>query len=289
MTAMTLRTLVRERATPLLLPGVPNALAARVIEDLGFEAVYVSGAGIANTFLGAPDVGLITLTELEAHVSAIRDAVEIPIVVDADTGFGNALNVRRTVRALGRAGANGIQLEDQVAPKRCGHFAGKAVIPVEEMVGKIHAVTDNRPSEEMLLIARTDARAISSLDEACERAQRYLDEGADVAFVEAPLSVEELRYIGTNVNGLLLANIVEGALTPQLPLADLGKLGFDIILYANSAMRAAVTGMSEVLSHLKREGDTIGVLDRMITWDERQTLVRKPAFDELERRYATEN
>src|SRR6266851_5229752 len=245
-----LRERIQRQNDPLLLPGVPNALTARVLENVGFEAIYVSGAGVSNTFLGAPDVGLLTLSEMAVQVAAIRDAIDLPLVVDADTGFGNALNVQRTVRSLERAGANGIQIEDQVAPKRCGHFDGTSVIEASEMVGKIHAAADARDDQDLLIIARTDARAELGIEEACDRARRYLAAGADVAFVEAPRDRGEMAMIPREAPGRHLINMVEGGLTPILPLADLGKLGYAIVLYANTAMRAAIAGMQKAANAL---------------------------------------
>ena len=281
-----LRHRITSGGSPLLLAGAPNALTARVAEEIGFQAVYLSGAGITNTFLGAPDVGLLSLPELATHVAATRDAVELPLVVDADTGFGNAMNVQRSVRTLERAGANGIQLEDQVAPKRCGHFIGKAVITTSEMVGKIHAAVDARVQDELVIIARTDARAIEGMDAACDRANAYLEAGADVIFVEAPRTREELAEIPRRIRAPHLANMVEGGMTPILPLDDLAEMGFAIALYANTAMRAAVTGMRSALKHLLAQGDTIDISDQIITWADRQQLVRKPMFDALDEKYA---
>lgn len=275
-----------EAGRPILLPGAPNALTARILEETGFEAVYLSGAGITNTYLGAPDVGLLTLTELAGHVAAIRDAVDLPLVVDADTGFGNAINVRRTVRVLERSGANAVQIEDQVAPKRCGHFTGKTVIEAGEMIGKIHAATDARVDDNLLIIARTDARAVSGLDEACDRAARYLAEGADIAFVEAPRTREELREIPRRVPGAHMANMVEGALTPITPLEELAGYGFAVVLYANTAMRAAIAGMRAVLGELRERGDSLGLTERIASWQERQSLVRKDDYDAMNERYA---
>lgn len=271
---------------PLILPGAPDALAARMIESLGFDAVYITGAGATNTRLGMPDLGLITLTELADTVEAVREAVAIPIVVDADTGFGGPLNVRRTVRMLERRGANAIQLEDQTFPKRCGHFAGKEVIPTAEMVAKLQAALDARTDPSLMIIARTDARQTHGLEAAIERAQRYREAGADIIFVEAPESKHELSEIGRSLNGVpLLVNIVEGGATPQLPAEELGSLGFSIVLYANSALRGAMHGMRAVLEHLRNTGSTLGALDRMVGWDERQELVGKGLFDELGERY----
>lgn len=281
-----LRNRVLTGSSPLLLPGAPDAMTARMLEDLGAEAVYVSGAGISNTYLGMPDVGLLTLTELVSHVSAMRDAVELPLVVDADTGFGNAMNVRRTIRALERAGVSAIQLEDQVMPKRCGHFVGKTVVTAEEMIQKIYSATDSRNDDNLLIIARTDARAEHGLEEACARARAYLEAGADIAFVEAPQTVAELREIPRLVPGPHVVNMVEGGQTPILPLAELTELGFSVVLYANAVMRGGLLGMRRVAEHLLDKGDTLDVQDQMVTWSERQALVRKDAMDELEDTYA---
>lgn len=284
-----MRALLNSRAArePLILPGAPDALTARLIEASGFEAVYLTGAGITNARLGVPDLGLITLTELADTVEAVRGAVSIPIVVDADTGFGGPLNVRRTVQTLERRGANAIQLEDQKSPKRCGHFSGKEVIQVDEMVAQLNAALDARSDESLLIIARTDARQALGLEPALERAERYREAGADVTFVEAPESKDELVEIGQRLEGPLLVNIVEGGATPQLPAEELGALGYSIVLYANSALRGAMRGVLGVLEHLRRTGSTLGSLDQMIGWDERQQLVGKPFFDDLSARYAT--
>ncbi|MBK1783647.1 isocitrate lyase/PEP mutase family protein [Prauserella cavernicola] len=284
--ARTLRALVESAEQPLLLPGAANALAARVVEDAGYPAVYVTGAGVTNTYLGMPDHGLLSLDELCGHVDAIADVVGIPVVVDADTGFGNALNVQRTVRRLERAGAAAIQLEDQVSPKKCGHFAGKEVVSKGEFVGKVRAAVDARRDDDLLIVARTDARAAESLDAACDRAAAYLEAGADILFVEAPESVEEMRHITTQVPGTHVANMVEGGKTPLLSRGELGELGFTIALYANATMRGAVVGMREVLAHLNKHGDTREAGELMISWNDRQSLVRKPDFDRLEQEYA---
>ena len=186
------------------------------------------------------------------------------------------------------AGASGIQIEDQVAPKRCGHFSGKAVIGAEEMVGKVKAATDARVDDHFVIIARTDSRAELGFDEACDRAARYLDAGADIAFIEAPRSIEELRAIPVRVPGPHLVNLVEGGLTPITPLAELGEFGFSIVLYANMAMRAAMTGMQSALSHLLTAGDSIAITARIASWQERQRLVRKDVFDELDITYGND-
>lgn len=275
----------RIRVGPLLvLPGVANALGARVVEDLGFEALYVSGAGIANTFLGAPDIGLVTLSELAMHVAAIRDAVRIPLIVDADTGFGNALGVAHTVRALERAGADALQLEDQTSPKKCGHFEGKSVISKEEMVQKIKAAVDTR-STDMVIVARTDARAVEGLDGALERGQAYKDAGADVVFIEAPQTEEELLSLPSRLRVPHVVNLVEGGKTPLLPVSELGD--FRIALFANLSLQASMHAMQKVLGELKSEGAiTESMKGSIADWSERQRLVRKPEFDELGDRYA---
>lgn len=284
-----LRDRVARPGDPLLLPGAPNALTARVLEDARFEAVYVSGAGVANTFLGAPDLGLLTLSEMVGHVSAIRDAVQIPLVVDADTGFGNAISVQRTVRALERAGANAIQLEDQVTPKRCGHFDGKAMVTTDEMLGKVRAALDARTDDDLLIIARTDALAAFGLEEACDRVRHYLEAGADMAFVEAPRSRDELALIPQKVSGLHMANMVEGGLTPILPLQELANMGYAVVLYANTAMRAAILAMQKVATTLHADGDSLSVSDDIASWDARQDLVRRHEFEHLETLYGTAN
>ncbi|SOD59095.1 2-Methylisocitrate lyase, PEP mutase family [Streptomyces zhaozhouensis] len=285
-TTTRLRQLLERDERPLMLPGAPNALTARVVELSGFEAVYVSGAGVTNTQLGMPDLGLLSLPELAGQVAAMADAVPLPLVVDADTGFGNALNVQRTVRTLERAGAAAVQIEDQVSPKKCGHFDGKEIVSTAEMVGKIHAAVDARNDPDLLVVARTDARALEGIEAACERAAAFVEAGADVLFVEAPTSREEMRYITETVPGRHVANMVEGGRTPLLSREDLADLGFSVALYANAAMRGAVLGMQAVLDHLARHGDTREAADLMISWTERQELVRKPHFDALDRRYA---
>ncbi|MDE3064513.1 MAG: isocitrate lyase/phosphoenolpyruvate mutase family protein [Acidobacteriota bacterium] len=277
---------LRERiaAGPVLIvPGAANAISARVIEDTGFEAVYVSGAGIANTFHGTPDIGLVTLSELAAHVAAIRDVVDLPLLVDADTGFGNAVGVARTTRVLERAGADAIQIEDQQAPKRCGHFEGKRLISSGEMVQKVHAALDSRDGD-LIVIARTDARASEGLEAAIERANAYVEAGADVAFVEAPESMDEVRTLLERVAAPQLINLVEGGRTPLVPVEELS--GFRIALFANIALQGALYGMARVLAELKSERAITPAMTSMIAgWRERQRLVRKPEFDELDRRY----
>src|SRR5580700_7303537 len=279
-----LKSIIAKREATLL-AGAANGLFARVIEDLGYEAVYVTGAGIANMYLGAPDIGLTTLTEIAGHVAAIADAVALPLLVDADTGFGNPVNMVRTVRVLERAGAAGLQIEDQVFPKRCGHFAGKEVVPLEEMLAKIKAAVDTRKDGDLQIVARTDARAILGLQAAIDRASAMIEAGADVTFVEAPTSADELAQIARALPVPQVANIVFGGRTPELGQAKFAELGFGCVLYANAALQAALKASHDVLESLKREGSLAAVGDRLAGFDIRQQTVAKPKYDELERRY----
>jgi 2-methylisocitrate lyase-like PEP mutase family enzyme len=277
------RTLLAPGAA-VVLPGVSNALAARVVADLGFPAAYVTGAGIANTFLGIPDNGLVTLTELVDHVAAIRSVFPGPLMVDADTGFGNAVNVVRTVKLLERAGADAIQIEDQVFPKRCGHFDGKAVIPQAEMVAKIKAAVDARGDPDLLIVARTDAIATHGFEAAIERAGAYREAGADVSFVEAPQTLEQIAAIAL-LPWPQIINIVLGGRTPELPNEKLRALGFAAVLYANVALQSALRGMQAALSVLRKDGRMGDAGKLAVDFAERQRLVGKAEFDALERKY----
>ena len=272
----------------MIVPGAGNALTARVIADQHFDAVYVTGAGIANTHLGAPDIGLVTLSELANTVSAIAEICHLPLVVDIDTGFGNAINTQRTVRLIERAGAFALQIEDQVFPKKCGHFSGKAVISVEEAVSKIKAAVDAREDDNTMIIARTDARAIDGIEAAIDRAEAFVEAGADMTFVEAPRSEEEMRMITGRLKVPQVANMVVGGKTPLTPRSRLAELGFSLVLYANTPLQAAMRAMSEVLGALKADGDVSAVIDRLADFDERQRLVDKESYDRLEDRYRVE-
>ena len=275
--------LARRQAT--ILAGAANGLFARVIEDLGYEAVYVTGAGIANMYLGAPDIGLTTLTEIASHVSSIADAVALPLLVDADTGFGNAVNMVRTVKVLERAGAAGLQIEDQVFPKKCGHFTGKEVVPIEEMLARVKAAVDTRRDGDLQIVARTDARAILGLQAAIDRAGAMIEVGADVTFVEAPASADELAEIARALPVPQVANVVFGGLTPELGQAKFAELGFGCVLYANAALQAALKAAHDVLGSLKLEGSLAAVADCLAGFDVRQRAVNKPKYDALEQRY----
>lgn len=272
------------RAT--LLPGAFNALSARLIEDLGFEAIYVTGAGVTNMSLGLPDQGFMGLTEIVEHTQRIRDAVRLPLIVDADTGFGNALNVYHAVRQLERAGADCIQLEDQASPKRCGHFEGKAVIETSEMVGKIKAAVDARADSGLLVLARTDAAAVHGVADALERAERYAEAGADLLFVEALTDAADVRALPARLPRPLVMNLVLGGKTPVLAQLELAALGYGFVLYANAALQAALAGMTRALAQLRANGELAEDAALVAPFAERQRLVGKPAWDALERRYA---
>jgi 2-methylisocitrate lyase-like PEP mutase family enzyme len=256
--------LQRLQAGPsVLAPGAYDALSALLIEQAGFEAIYISGASVAYTQLGRPDIGLVSFDHLADVVARIRERVALPIVVDADTGFGNALNVQRTVRVLERFGANAIQIEDQDFPKRCGHLAGKKLIPADEMVGKIRAACDAR--NEAAIIARTDAIAVEGFEAALDRASAYVEAGADIVFVEAPRSVEEMRRV-VEVLGArapLVANMVEGGVTPILSLNELDDLGFRLAISPGAMVRAIIPQMESFLASLKIHGATKPYADRM--------------------------
>jgi 2-methylisocitrate lyase-like PEP mutase family enzyme len=275
-----------EQRNGLLVPGAFNAMSARVVADQGFEAVYLTGAGLTNMHYGVPDLGIIGLRDVADATMRIRDAVDVPIIVDADTGFGNAVNVWHTVRALERAGADAIQLEDQMFPKRCGHFSGKEVAPLPEMLSKIRAAADARTDPDFLIIARTDSRAVLGFDAAVERAQAFAEAGADILFVEATESLDEVRRLPTLLDKPQLINIVIGGKTPALDAEELAKMGYGIILYANAALQGAVAGMQRALSTLKRDGMLKEDPAMVAPFKERQRLVQKPLYDELEKRYA---
>ncbi len=281
-----LRALVEARRGALV-PGAFNALSARVIADLGFEAIYVTGAGVTNMQLGLPDQAFMGLAEIAEATSRIRDAVELPLIVDADTGFGNALNVRHAVRTLERAGADCIQLEDQVSPKRCGHFSGKAVVETSEMVSKIKAAVDARRDSNLLIMARTDARAVHGFEAAVERAQAFAEAGADILFVEATETADEIRALPQRLGPPQLMNMVIGGKTPIFSAQELSELGYGIVLYANAALQGAVAGMQRALTVLRdtRRLDEDPAL--VVSFKERQRLVGKPEIDALERRYAS--
>ena len=269
----------------VIVPGAFNAMSAKLVEDLGFEAIYVTGAGVTNMWFGMPDQGFMGLTDIADHTARIRDAVDVPLLVDADTGFGNAVNTYHAVRTLERAGADCIQLEDQVSPKRCGHFNGKAVIDTHEMLGKIRAAVDARRDSGTLIMARTDAAAVHGFDAAIERAQAFQEAGADILFVEAVTKAEEVRALPQRLQVPQLMNMVIGGKTPIFNADELGELGFGFVLYANAALQGAVAGMQRALGVLKNEGHIQEDPNLVAPFAERQRLVNKPIWDALEKKY----
>jgi 2-methylisocitrate lyase-like PEP mutase family enzyme len=283
---MTLRERLKQpRILPT--PGVYDALSALLAEQAGFEAVYLSGASLAHTRLGRPDIGLVTASEVENTLANIRERIALPIIVDADTGYGNALNVMRTVKQLERAGASAIQLEDQTTPKRCGHLDGKSVISAAEMVGKLEAALDARSSPDTLIVARTDAAAVDGFGAALDRAERYLEAGADVLFVEAPRSLADMKAATAKFKGRapLLANMVEGGKTPILPAAELEALGYSIVIFAAGLVRSFAFMAREYFAALKRDGATAAFRDRMLDFQGLNAVVGTPQMFELGKRY----
>ena len=270
-----------------ILPGAYDAMSARLIEEIGFQAIYATGAGISNAQLGWADVGLTSLKEVVDIVARMADVTTIPIVVDADTGFGNAINVIRTVREFERAGVAAIQMEDQVSPKKCGHFNGKDVISKEEMIGKIKASVDTRRDENLAIIARTDALAVNGMEDALDRANAYAEAGADIIFVEAPTTIEQLKQLTSSLKGIpQVINLVEGGKTPLISLKEAEEIGFKIMLCANTVLRSAIKGITESLRILKAEGSHENIHELICTWEERQSLFKLHQIKEWENKYA---
>jgi methylisocitrate lyase len=266
----------------LVLPGAHDALAARLIEQAGFAALTAGGYSATATLLGQPDTGQLSMTEMADFYARVCDNVSLPVFADADTGYGNVTNVARTVRAYERAGVAGLFVEDQVAPKRCGHMAGKAVIPAEEMVGKVKAALDARVDPDLVIMARTDALTVNGLDDAIERAQLYREAGADLIFVESPRNVAEMRRICSEIDAPLLANNVEAGLSPILPAAELQKIGYAAVAFPVAATYAVARAVGELMATLKRDGTTAAYRRRMLSFDEFNALVGLPALRRAE-------
>jgi 2-methylisocitrate lyase-like PEP mutase family enzyme len=268
-------------------PGVYDALTAAMAASAGFETLYVSGAAIAYTKLGRPDIGLVAMTEVVDTVSLIRDRVDLPLVVDADNGYGNALNVQRTVRMFERAGATAIQLEDQTLPKRCGHLRDKTVIPAAEMVGKIRAAVDARLNRSTLIVARTDAAAMEGLGAAIDRAAQYVEAGADILFVEAPQSRDELAAVGKALAGSapLIANMVDGGDTPPVPVAELDAMGFRLVIFPGGIVRSLLRTMAEYYGSLAAHGSNQPFGDRMLNFQQMNEWLGTPEMLALGKTY----
>jgi 2-methylisocitrate lyase-like PEP mutase family enzyme len=271
----------------IVAPGVFDALTASIATEAGFEALYLSGAALAYTRLGRSDIGLVSMTEIADTISLIRDRTEVPLIVDADNGYGNALNVLRTTRYFERAGANAIQIEDQTLPKRCGHLADKSLISAEEMAGKIKAAVDARASEETLIIARTDAVAVEGFESAIERANLYAEAGADILFVEAPRSREQLQLVSTALADVrpLLANMVEGGTTPLASADELGAMGFRIVIFPGGIVRALARTAVDYYRSLAQAGTNEPFRDRMYDFSALNELIGTPEMLALGRKY----
>jgi len=270
----------------VIAPGAYDALSAKLIDEAGFEVVYVTGAGIANSQFCLSDVGLTTQTEMLEQVRRIAGVVTRPILVDIDTGYGSFLNVIRTVREFEKAGAAGLQMEDQAFPKKCGHFEGKQIVALDEMIYKIKAAVDTRIDQDLAIIARTDSRAVLGIEGAIERAQSYLEAGADAIFVEAPETKDEIKMVSTAISAPKVANMVEGGKTPLSTTNELEELGYSLVIYANSPLRTAAKAIQKLLKHLKKYGSTIGVLDEMITMEERKRITALEEIYALEKLYS---
>ncbi len=267
--------------------GIYDALSGLIAEQSGAKAVYLSGASIAYTRFGRSDIGLVSVSEVHDTLAAVTDRIKIPIIVDADTGFGNALNVQRTIRSFERAGAAAIQIEDQSFPKRCGHLNGKVLIKKDEMVGKVKAAVDSRKTSDTLIIARTDARAVEGLQEAIDRAYAYHEAGADVLFIEAPRSVDELKLIrkSFDLNIPLLANMVEGGKTPVKTANDLKSLGFNIVIFPGGAVRAATFQLQEYYAGLLENGSNSEFSKRMHDFDSLNAVIGTPELLSIGKKY----
>ena len=278
-----LRRLIDQRGYTMV-PGAYDSLTARLVEAAGFAAVYLTGGGYSRAS-GYPDLGLLSLTENVLFIGRTVEAVGIPVIADADTGYGNAINVIRTVREYEKTGAAGFHIEDQVSPKKCGHYEGKEVISRSEMVGKIKAAVDARRDADLVIIARSDARAIEGLAAAIDRVNAYLEAGADVGFVEAPQTVEELRIVGREVRGPALVNVFEGGKTPMLGARELEDMGFQLGIYPSQTHRAAIRAAQRVLAAMKRDGDTRAIETELATFQEREDAVGTATWRALEEKY----
>lgn len=268
----------------LVAPGAFDGLSARLIERTGFPLIYVTGGGIARS-MGYPDLGLLTMSEVISRVKNIVDVTNIPVLADADTGYGNALNVMRAVREFEAVGVAGIHIEDQVTPKKCGHYEGKSLVPKEEMMKKIEAAREARTDPNFVIIARTDARAVEGLERAIERGKRYAEAGADMIFIEAPQSIDEIKKIAKSIAAPLLINMFKGGKTPLVPMKELEAMGYRVVIVPSPLQLAAVHTMKELLQVLKREGTIESFSERMISFKERDEIVGLPEYEKLERKF----
>jgi carboxyvinyl-carboxyphosphonate phosphorylmutase len=275
-------------SAPLVVPGAYDALSARLIEQAGFAAVYMTGFGTTASLIGRPDVGLLTGAEMVDNARRIVAAVDVPVIADADTGYGNAINVVRTVQLYEQAGVAGIQLEDQAMPKKCGHMSGKLLVGPDEMVGKLRAAVEARRDPDLLIIARTDAVAVTGVDDAIARATAFAEAGADVLFVEAPTSEEDIARVAKELSRVapLVFNWAEGGRTPPLSLERIGELGFSLVIYPIGTLLAATAGIRALLATLKSDGTPVSALPSLPGFDEFTDLIGLPEIQELEQRYS---
>lgn len=272
---------------PVLAPGAYDALSARLVAEAGFPAVYMTGFGTAASYLGRPDVGLLSMSEMVDQARRIASAVDVPVIADADTGYGNPINVIRTVHEYERSGVAALHIEDQEAPKKCGHIEGKSVIPAADMVAKIEAAVEARSDPDFVLIARTDARAVEGLRAALDRARRYRDAGADVLFVEAPQSEQEVEAVAQALSDVpLLFNWAEGGKTPPVSRERLAELGFRIVIFPVASLLAATRAVREVMASIRVTGTPVKVMDRLVAFGEFLDLIGLPEIRELEQRFA---
>ena len=280
-----IKKLLKNKSKPLVIPGVYDAIGAKIVEKVGFEAMFQTGYGTSATLFGMPDYGFIGSTETVDNARRICRAVSIPVIVDVDTGYGNALSVDKLVRELEVAGASGIFLEDQKWPKRCGHMQGKEVIPKDEYAEKLHAAIDARSNKDFIIVARTDARAIEGLDNAIERGLYYKKIGADVIFIEAPKNIQEMSKIGNAIDAPLVANMIEGGVTPISSVSKLHKMGFKIILYPLSVLFSNTYASLQILRELKRSGSTVKLKNNMVNFDQFNEIVELSKYKKLEKQY----
>jgi 2-methylisocitrate lyase-like PEP mutase family enzyme len=257
----------------LIMPGVYDALSAKIAARAGFEVTFITGYSLSATLLGEPDFGLLTQTEVVGAAQRICSVIDIPVIVDADTGYGNAINVTRTVQDLIRAGAGGMFLEDQIWPKRCGHMRGKQVIPLEEQLNKLRAAIEAKGPNDFFIVARTDSRQALGLDEAIKRGIAFSDAGADAVFIEAPESKEEMREIAKHVKGHLVANMLERGITPLMQPNELKELGFDLVVWPLAPLYSVAKSLTDVYTTLRKEGSTLSILDRLMPFDEFNDIV----------------
>jgi len=280
-----IRKLLQDKSKPLVIPGVYDAIGAKIVEKVGFDAMFQTGYGTSATLFGMPDYGFIGSTETVDNARRICRAVSVPVIVDADTGYGNALSVWKLVQELENAGASGIFLEDQRWPKRCGHMQGKEVVPIDEYAEKLQAALDARSNKNFIIVARTDARATEGLDKAIERGLYYKKVGADVIFVEAPKTIQEMKKIGSAIDAPLVANMIEGGATPISSETKLHEMGFKIILYPLSVLFSNTYATLQILRELKRSGTTRKLNKKLVNFDQFNDLVELKKYRKLEKQY----